>query len=241
MKMIQIASRSRMVVATALVALTLASTPALTRADGTSTPTIVPISSRTLGMTYGQWGAAWWQYVYSIPVPTNPGFDTTGANCATGQANNPVFFLVGVFNNPATATRNCTVPANKMLFFPILNFENDNFCPPITPRLGVPQLLAVAKTMMDGATDLEADIDGVTVKNLSNYRAHAPGGFSITFPDKNVFQYFGCDIPAGTYAPFVTDGYWLMLEPLSVGQHTIHFHGSEGSFTLDITYNLTVA
>ena len=42
----------------------------------------------------------------------------------------------------------------------------------------------------------------------------------------------------------VSDGYFVMLAPLSAGQHTIHFKGSEGAapntFTLDITYHLTV-
>jgi hypothetical protein len=220
-----------------------------------ATATIVPIGTRTLGLTYGQWGAKWWQYVYSIPVPTNPLVDPTGANCGVGQSG-PVFFLVGVAMISGTETRNCTVPANKMLFFPILNFENDNLCPPNNPALGVAQLQAGAKAFMDGATALEADIDGVPVDNPSSYRAASPGGFSMTFPDNNMFQSFGCDgvtiqsdgsvypnIAAGTYGPLVSDGYWLMLNPLPAGQHTIHFHGilpAFNNFTLDITYKLTV-
>jgi len=78
-------------------------------------------------------GAAWWQYAFSIPVHNpsnfsqflNPLFDETRTDCAVGQANNPVFFLVGVFNISGKATRTCTVPAGKMLFFPILNVEAD--------------------------------------------------------------------------------------------------------------------
>jgi hypothetical protein len=31
-----------------------------------------------------------------------------------------------------------------------------------------------------------------------------------------------------------------MLAPLSPGAHLIHFHGTAGTFTLDITYSLTV-
>ena len=49
--------------------------------------------------------------------------------------------------------------------------------------------------------------------------------------------------PKGIYAPAMTDGYWVMLAPLSPGQHTLEFGGTVGSpvnFTLDITYNLTV-
>ena len=120
-----------------IAALALAVPVHRVRAD---TATIVPIGTRTLGLSYGEWGAAWWQYVFKIPVhdPSNPSqflnplFDQTGANCGVGQSG-PVFFLVGVINTTGTATRSCTVPANKMLFFPILNYEADNFCPTLTP------------------------------------------------------------------------------------------------------------
>ncbi len=48
----------------------------------------------------------------------------------------------------------------------------------------------------------------------------------------------------GTRQPGVSDGYWIMLTPLSSGSHTIHFHGieefSNGNFELDVTYALTV-
>jgi hypothetical protein len=37
----------------------------------------------------------------------------------------------------------------------------------------------------------------------------------------------------------VSDGYWIMLKPLPVGAHTVHFHANLGA-TLDITYHITV-
>jgi hypothetical protein len=211
------------------------------RADTNPNPGVIPITQSPHGMTYGQWGAAWWQYVYSIPAANNPLFDETGANCAVGQAQSKVFFLVGVINVTGTATRNCTVPAGAMLFFPILNYENDNFCPPINPPLSVAELQAGAKQVEDSVTALETDVDGVHLSNLFSYRAASPGAFSINFPDNNLFQFFGCNIPKGTYSPFVADGYWLMLAPLSAGKHTVHFSGSQPGFSLDITYHLTVA
>ncbi len=41
----------------------------------------------------------------------------------------------------------------------------------------------------------------------------------------------------------VSYGYWIMLAPLSVGNHSLHFHAeAQGmyAFTLDVTYALTV-
>ncbi|HWZ68898.1 MAG TPA: hypothetical protein VNW89_13800, partial [Stellaceae bacterium] len=52
------------------------------------------------------------------------------------------------------------------------------------------------------------------------------------------------DLPEGIYSPAVDDGYYVLLAPLSRGNHTIHFqaesHSSFGDFTQNITYNLTV-
>ena len=49
-------------------------------------------------------------------------------------------------------------------------------------------------------------------------------------------------IAAGTYGPAISDGYWLMLAPLSAGSHTVHFRGvAAGGFETEVTYNLTVA
>ena len=65
----------------------------------------------------------------------------------------------------------------------------------------------------------------------------------MTFSDNNIPQFFGFDVPAGTYSPFVGDGFYLMLKPLTPGQHTLRFHGSvpAASFTVDIVYHLTVS
>jgi hypothetical protein len=56
-------------------------------------------------------------------------------------------------------------------------------------------------------------------------------------------NFFG--IPAGTYAPAVADGVYLLLAPLTPGPHTISFGGTAfsfgSSFSQDITYHLTVS
>lgn len=210
---------------------------------GANNPGILPPNSKAFGATYGEWAARWWQWAYKQPVDTNPLFDETGARIANGQSGK-VWYLGGVFNVSGSAVRTGTVPAGKALFFPILNFEADNLAPPIDPPLDEAGLRALAGGIMDTATDLSAEIDGRSVNNLAAYRVQSPV-FDVTFPDNNIFQFFGFDVPAGTYSMpdgFVDDGYYLMLHPLSAGRHTIHFHGSVPAFgfTLDITYNLTV-
>ena len=66
--------------------------------------------------------------------------------------------------------------------------------------------------------------------------ATASSVFTVDLPDNNIFG-----VAPGEYGPNVDDGFYLLLPPLRVGQHTIHFHGSLAHYnSLDVTYNLTV-
>jgi hypothetical protein len=164
----------------------------------------------------------------------NPVTDETGANAAQGQSGQ-VWFLAGVFNATGTATRTITVPAGKALFFPIVNNAWISTGPsdPQTADAIRPLIAPV----VNGATDLACEIDGIPVKNLHRYRTESPL-FNVTLPDNNLFG-----LPAGTYGPSMDESFDLMVAPLKPGPHTIHFHGTlpgSPSFTLDIKYHLTV-
>ena len=199
-------------------------------------PGVLPPDSHPFGKTYGEWSNAWWQWAYSIPVPNNPVLDTTGANCSVGQSGN-VWFLAGTFNSGETITRTCTVPHGKALFVPIFNSENDNIG--VTPPLTADQLRAALNAFFKCCVDpstFSAEVDGVAIQQLGNYRAGQNNPvFSFMLPVKNVYP---GSPPAGTYSPVVSDGYYLMLAPLSTGTHTIHFVALSGG--QDVTYTLTI-
>ena len=188
---------------------------------GAKDPQILPPNSTPYGHSYGEWTAKWWQWALSIPADRNPITDTTGEFCGEGQSG-PVWFYAGTFGN--SAERTCTVPAGKALFTPVSNwiFGAGVFdCDPTVP--GVPcdvdDLRALAAANTEAAEVLEVTIDDVPVQNVRDYRASSPEPFSITYPENSV-----TGVPAGTYFPQVADGYWLMLSPLSAGQHTIRIH-----------------
>jgi len=86
-------------------------------------------------------------------------------------------------------------------------------------------------------------VDGQPLTGLDQYR-FAPPEFGADLPDQNIWQAFGgCPTPAGHYQPLVPDGIYVMLAPLSVGPHTIHFRGTIGdpvNFTPEATYDLKV-
>src|SRR4051812_12500754 len=61
----------------------------------------------------------WWQWAYSTPDEINPVRDITGENCHQGQSGD-VWFLAGGFGS-STIKRKCEIPANKYIFFPVIN------------------------------------------------------------------------------------------------------------------------
>jgi len=203
-------------------------------------PRILPPSSNPYGASYATWTVRWWQWAYSLPVAGHPLFDETGADCGAGQSG-PVWFLGGIFNNTGTANRTqCVVPSGKALFFPIVNAEWDNFCP--IASMSDAELRQFVTDAMDDATNMSCEIDGTPVQNLQVYRSAGPA-FGVDMPAGSIFDLF-CETPAGHYEPMVPDGYYLMLAPLSVGKHTLHFIGTIpafNGFTLEITYELTVS
>ena len=183
--------------------------------------------------------------VFSLPATNSPILDT--GDCSAGQSG-PVWFLAGVFGC-ATNARSCTIPAGVALFFPIANgWADDTDCPSYDP-FSVEQLVGFATGFVDSASGMSCTIDGVPVKGLddpmtSPYRV-GPQVFSYTLAstDNIIANHFGLAcIPNGiTVAGAAEDGVYLLLAPLSAGQHTIRFtaHFSGGG-SLDITYELTV-
>lgn len=209
---------------------------------GDANPRVFPPQAKAYGMTYGEWSAKWWQWAYSLPADQHPFFDEGGdcSNGANGQFG-PVWFLTGVFSVSGTAVRDCTVPIGKALFFPIINVE----CATIEGNGETEdELRDCTDFYMDLVTNVAAEIDGVAVQNLQDYRFSSPLFTYGPLPDNNVLQFLGFDAPAGATSQSVADGFYLMLTPLSTGEHTIHFTGTFGNpinFTLDITYYLTVS
>ena len=199
-------------------------------------PSVYPLGSKPYGLTYGEWTAKWWQWTLSIPKDLNPGGDMTGKDCALKQSG-AVWFLSGTFGG--SATRVCALPSGKAILLPLINAECDYKAKPNLKTES--ELLACAKSENEGITGLDATVDGVKTQGLSNFRVQSPL-FNITYIPNNING-----APIGT-TQGISDGYWIMLKPLPVGDHIIHIAGSvvnyaEGTlnnFANDVTYHIKV-
>jgi hypothetical protein len=171
--------RIRITASLTLIAIVTAATAIATPRKFTTDPgsggnsMVFPTNSRPFGKTYGEWSAAHWQWLFSIPGPINPANDPTGVNAAVGQSG-PVWFLAGSFcpepPTPCsnfTLTRTITVPAGKALFFPIIDSECSTLEGNGTTEA---ELSACAEGFMNLATGMSCDVDGVPVQNLELLR-----------------------------------------------------------------------
>ena len=201
-------------------------------------PRVFPPASFPLGKSYGEWEAEWGQWTSSIPASENPLFDETGDKCAVGQRG-PVWFLVGVLNISGTVTRHCAVPEGTALFFPVNNVGGSVGLDPVS---SVRELRDAITSLLDLATNLLAELDGVPIRSVELLRFTSPL-FSLTLPQNSLIQAQGNPVGVpGTYFPAADEGFYVMLKPLPVGEHTLRIHGEVPSFdfVLDVTYHLTV-
>ncbi len=220
---------------------------------------VVSPQSIYLGMSYGDWAAAWWQWASSLPVTNHPLNDVTGANAAVGQSGK-VWFLGGLWwvsgGTPPVGpvTRKITVPAGTALFFPIANGENT--FPEWPAAKNITELWASQDWSTWRDENLYATIDGKKLHELASYLTYSPL-FKLWLPyEDNVLQAWGVPLIPGrggvtieqngvgddvyTIQPSAARGFFLMVEPLRVGKHRITFGVKDVGWNLDIVYNITV-
>ena len=228
---------------------------------------VYPTGSTVEGKTLPQWAGEWWQKTFSIPVyaadgktiinpqfdnPLNPG-DMVAATHALPSNDGKVFFLFGSFFG-GPIDRTVRVPAGTPLFVPIANSEWSNADTPAKPdfktvpgNYTLAELVAFAKIEADATTGLTASLDGQSIPNVASHRETTPS-FTYSEPaSKGVHDvFFGLHV---TNEPAAADGVFLMLRPLSPGEHTLHFTGEVpdlsgtppllGATSIDTTYHIT--
>ena len=217
-------------------------------------PRVIPPNAKAFGKSYGEWAAGFTQWALSMPVDVNPVVE--GTDISAGQSGQ-VWFLGGTFAATLAggawygiADRSGEVPAGKALYFPIMNAECSGIEGNGTTDA---ELRSCAEYWTSHITEADCEIDGTALSDLEHYNIESPLSSFGPLPENNLIAYlYGADWNAenggtvGVVTPSVTMGYHVMLAPLPVGPHTIHFGGTlsipeiDYLFYLDVTYHLTV-
>lgn len=211
---------------------------------------------KTAGKTYGEWSAAWWQWLHSLGATNSPLTAEGAMDCTRGQSG-PVWFLAGA-QPGTTAVRSCTVKANKALFFPLFNGSFIN-TPPDNASVAekreildgffsdlVPGFVADLGFPGTRGCRMRATLDGqpITYRNPVA-RVQSPP-FRLDTGDDPLFG----NPPNVVDEEAIADGFYVMLSPLSPGTHTLELGGSICEFDsvedhelfgpISVTYHLTV-
>ncbi|MEQ1484413.1 hypothetical protein [Methyloglobulus sp.] len=196
---------------------------------------------KVYGKTIGNWGHAWWQWAFNFPSAGNPILEDGNVDCSAGQSGE-VWYLAGSFGSKAERT--CTIKKGKAVFFPLLN---GLYWTPLDPTIpedctDVLSCRTGVGESIDKITGWSCTVDNVPCVWFAQVVRAQSNARRFNIPPGSVATDFG-------YAPGVrkisiSDGYWVMLNPLPPGEHTIHFTSASAAFpdfALDVTYHLTVS
>jgi hypothetical protein len=210
--------------------------------DGSVNPKIIPPNGSFKGKAYSEWSASFWQWALALPLNGHP-FSDCMKSFSTGQSGDVWYWSAP--DGPTTC--NETIPAGKAIFLTIRDVETSSLEDPPFHGDTAQQQAATSKWFADHIKNVFCTIDGEPVQNIMPaYRFMSPQ-YVFNAPTPWIFGDHG-----GT-GTSVADGYYLMLNPLPAGKHTIHyggtFHFDAGELGLtapvdwpkDITLQLTVS
>ena len=227
-------------------------------------PAVIDPTAAYANKAYTDLAAGWWQYLMSLPTTNNPLlYDPAHPviPISTGQSG-PVWFIGGNFGyrqgESITNNYTNTVPGGIGLFLAIESVEVDNSDCPNPTDFSCSTLLSSIRSEEDDVTNITCTIDGVSLAGLGDalttpYRVQAC--FDFTCPSLNNyvhdFESGGNGQPELCYSnnagiPYsiqgaACDGVFLMIAPLSVGPHVIHYASwYQGFLIQDVTHYITV-
>ena len=175
--------------------------------------------------TQSEWSQAYLQWIAAFARDSSPLADTSGASCAARQQGD-VWFLASS-DGTAPVTRACTVPAGKTLFVPIVNtMERSGNREPDCDSMA----RIAADNIAHRVSRLSMSVDGQAVDNLASHRIATRECFALGLRQT----------PRSAAKAAVADGYYVMLQPLPAGPHTIAVEARFDSTPLSTTYHLDV-
>lgn len=187
------------------------------------------------GHPLAEYANLWWQWTNAMPKNLSPVRDKTGEHCNQGQEGS-VWFLAGGYGT-STIKRKCTVPEGKHIFFPVINMV---YYHRKKGAMTCDRAKELAALNNDELLSINIEIDSITALNPAHTRLSSPECFDFLAKVPR-------ELNPPKYYPAASDGYWVMLKPLSKGAHSIKFqakydrtNGGHSKMAQDIEYEIIV-
>jgi hypothetical protein len=200
----------------------------------------------------------WWKWILGIPADESPVLDETGEDCAVDQKG-PIWYLAGFAGSTegppfgGSAERDCTIPEGKDILIPIFNtvcaeqtdaglirqvlgLEEDDDIPSSQLKEGLVRCTDFIMSFVD-IEHVSIDGQAIAQEDFEDLRVVSPQ-FQIVYPEGNVFN----QSPTNVKQKAVAQGYWILVEDLEPGEHTIEVVSGlpEFDFQTSVTYHLTI-
>jgi hypothetical protein len=192
---------------------------------------IYDLDEKINGKNYSEWSGQWWTLLQNFTSDNVPSGDTTGEKCSKNQTDPNMFFLFGSNGNSLKAIeRECNIPPSKAIFVPVLASECSD-----SEDKSLDTLQKRRDCVYDGTKDgiVEFKLNGMQLTNLTNYYSEIP--INVSLPAGNIWG-----VDPGLAMEY-TGGYYVILKPLPVGQHTIELKGTDpGVFTNSVNYKINI-
>jgi len=178
---------------------------------------------------------SWWQWAVSMSSSLSPVKDTTGQFCHINQKGK-VWFLSGGYGT-SKIKRKCSIPKDKLIFFPVINMLH---YPSALSKPSCKSVKQSASINNQFLISFKVEVDGQKYLNPALHRYGSVECFDLIKLQKS-------NLNASQIFPSATDGYWIMLNPLSKGKHSIAFHAeyhnpnnAYGTMIQDIEYDIEI-
>jgi hypothetical protein len=196
---------------------------------------LYPPTAHPYGKSYAEWAEDFWIRLMAFDCETIFSEEVYALN-----QDYPIFFLSG---SVSTYEYDVTIPRNKPVMTPIINYINDWPCP--DPDFGPAPGQSLEDFLQEGAQDaidivdnIHVTFDGQELTGMEDYRFLSDLFYFTGHPSLT-----DCMDPCvtGESQAAVTDGYYLIFKKMSPGQHTLRLQADLGPYgSLDGTFNITV-
>lgn len=188
---------------------------------------LVPSFQRISGKSVEEWAERYWAWLLPKQPARNPVLDSTGRYCADDQAG-PVWFLSSA-DAKSRITRSCTIPKGKFILVPaVANL--------LYSTAGVQPCAKIENDRVgqNGAAAIQSvfvTVDGERFDALYDYRAYTDKCTTIRG-----------DAGEKIVSDLVFWGSWVLLYPLSEGDHVISFGGELPAINASrsVTYKIRI-
>mgnify|MGYP001099972438 CR=1 FL=1 len=183
------------------------------------------------GRTYNDWNILSWQVAYATPIVGGDHPYFSGGSLGTFDGVSLLAVPVGLVDDALTV--DLTIQEGTALFIPVIGVSSSVWEAPPFHGDDEASLQANSQAILDQATGILAEIDGVSV-DITPFRFVTPLFSWGPLPADNVVG-----APEGTISDAAAAGYYLLVLPPAVGEHTIRVAAALGGDFEGFGFNTT--